>query len=536
MKRFFLPLLVLLLAGPAVRAQQPTPPAVYSGPAVIVLANRNVPEGLELGRYYLAQRGLPADWLCELDLPEGETISRADYERKLRDPLLAYLRGKGLVKQVRRDPKNVAKHDSGWTTVEVNVRYLVPVYGVPLRIDDTQPWPLEKLAELTNHGAQRDEAAVDSELCLTLLDGYELKGRMANPHYNQLRWTASDEGPHLLLVSRLDGPSPLGVRRMIDHALQAERRGLHGRVYIDQRAARDDDYLLGDVWLEEAALRFQREGYDVLIERTDAVFGDRYPMDDAAVYLGWYTDHATGPFARAGFSFRPGAIAYHNHSGNAVTLRSRTEHWAGALLGAGATASMGAVAEPFLGYTPHLPILVDRLCRGLAWADSVYLSLTALSWQATVIGDPLYRPFAVPLQEQIRLMEAEDEAGADWAHLRRINLLLREGRLNVAMRLCRERLRARESALLREKLAELYALNELYPEAAENYDRALADTDRPEAAARIAVRYASLLRATQQASAANGMIARLRERWPNNVFIEAVAPLAEAATAGVPAP
>ena len=145
--------------------------------------------------------------------------------------------------------------------------------------------------------------------------------------YNQLRWEVGASGAPLLLVTRLDGPTPDLVRGQIEQALHAERFGLHGRIYVDQRTPRTDDYQVGDYWLDESAQRLLREGYDVAMERTDAVFGERYPMDDAAMYLGWYTEEATGPFVRTNFAFRPGAIAYHNHSGNAVTLRSATNHW-----------------------------------------------------------------------------------------------------------------------------------------------------------------------------------------------------------------
>lgn len=512
----------LVLAGGGTVSAQGYDSATAGREGLVLIANRNTPESESLARYYAEKRGVPAERVVVLDLPTGETMSRADYEQRLRDPLLAALRDLRMVEQVRREADLVAEHDSGWHTVKSILRYVVPVWGVPLRIDDTKPWPLEKVANLVNHGLQRDEAAVDSELSLLLRDGYDLRGRVSNPLYNQLRWESNAGGAPLLLVSRLDGPDPEGVRRMLEQAWHAEQFGLQGRVYVDQRAPHQDDYQIGDYWLDESALRLLREGYEVSVERTDAVLGDRYPMDGAAIYLGWYTGQAAGPFRQTNFVFRPGALAYHNHSGNAAILRSTTEGWCGPLLARGAAATAGAVSEPFLLYTPHISILVDRLCLGLPWADAMYLALPSLSWQTTVIGDPLYRPFAATLEEQIRRLEEARDPAAEDAHVRMANRLARDGRLNPALRYLRERIRLRPQTALYAKLADLYAQNELVEEAIPNYDLALAAATSPEQAVRIATRYLSMLDALGKREARAKAEAKLRERWAGSPFLDAL--------------
>lgn len=497
-------------------------PALAGREGVVVIANRRLPESVALARFYAEKRGVPAERVVELDLPEGETMSRPEYEEQLRDPLLAALRELRLVEQVRREQDLVSEHDSGWHTVKCSLRYLVPVWGVPLRIDDTKPWPLEKVANLVNHGLQRDEAAVDSELSLVLRDAYDLRGRVSNPLYNQLRWEPGVAGAPLLLVSRLDGPDPQQVRRMLEQAWVAEKFGLQGRVYVDQRAPHQDDYLIGDYWLDEAALRLMREGYEVSVERTDAVMGGQFPMDAAAIYVGWYTGRVAGPFRQTNFTFRPGALAYHNHSGNAATLRSATEGWCGPLLARGAAATAGAVSEPFLLFTPHVSILVDRLCLGLTWGEAMYLALPHLSWQTTVVGDPLYRPFGVSLEEQIRRLEAAQDPAADDAHVRMANRLARDGRLNPALRYLRERIRQRPHPALHAKLGDFYAQNDLYEEAAQQYELALASANAPEQAVRVATRYLSMLDATGQKEARAKAEASLRARWAGSPFLEAL--------------
>ena len=488
---------------------------------LVLLANRNVPASMELARHYCALRELPEERICALDLPEGESMSRSDYETRLRDPLLAWLRAGGWVEQVKRNPRRVQPHESGWTTVSTKLRALCSFHGVPVRIEDTRPWVVEKIQNRLDHSPQRDEAAVDSELTLLLHGIYDIRGRFVNPYYTQLRWEsgAAGQGPFLLMATRLDGPDPEQVRRMMEGALEAENYGLHGRAYFDMRAPHTDDYLVGDYWLGEAVFRFDREGYDCIVERTDNLYGAQFPMDAAALYWGWYTEQVTGPFTQTGFAFRAGALAYHNHSANAKVLRSRTEQWTGPLLAAGAAASWGAVGEPFLGTTPHLHILADRLCRGATLAESTYLALPALSWQITVVGDPLYRPFALSLKDQIKKLEAEDRPEVEWAWLRRINLLVREGRLHGALAYGRDRLRVRESGVIHEKLGELLALNDLAEAALPHFDRAVELAPHPASSVRVGLRYLRLLRAMGRTEKAREVEARLRERWADSPFI-----------------
>lgn len=487
---------------------------------LVLLANRAMPGSVELAQRYCTLREIPEAQICVLDLPVDESMSRADYETRLRDPLLSWLRANGWIEQVKRNPRRVQAHETEWTTVKSKVQMLCSFYGVPLRIEDTKPFLAQKMQNWINHAPQRDEAATDSELVMLLQGPYDIRGRLGNPFLGQLRWGSPDANAFYIMATRLDGPDPETVQTMMDGALEAERYGLHGRAYIDMRAAHDDGYLIGDFWLSEAANRLSREGYQVTIEATDQLFSRNDPMDRAAFYLGWYTEQVTGPFLRDGFTFQPGALAYHNHSGNAKSLRTRTEHWSGPLLARGAAATWGAVSEPFLGTTPQLHILVDRLCRGATLAEATYLALPVLSWQITVIGDPLYRPFALSLDEQIKKLEAEDRPEVEWAWLRKVDVLVQEGRFNIALAYARNRLRVRDGVLLHEKIAELLAMNNLAEEALPDYEKAVALADNAETALRIGVRYLSLLRALGKGEQAATAETALRQRWSGSSFLQ----------------
>ena len=80
---------------------------------IMIVANRQSPEGVELARYYARKRGIPTSQLLVLDLPAKETCGRHDYERKIATPVREYL----------------AHVSPSW-----RIRCIVLVYGVPLRI------------------------------------------------------------------------------------------------------------------------------------------------------------------------------------------------------------------------------------------------------------------------------------------------------------------------------------------------------------------------------------------------------------------
>lgn len=513
----------LCILALALSCALPASRAAASGPEqtnVIVIANQNVPASLEAARYYLAARGLPEASLCVLDLPSGELISRSIYDLKLREPLLEFLRKNNFIEQKQRNPNEVQPHASKWLTLRSSVQCLVPVYGVPVKIADTK-FPLAvKISSALGKGLYRDSAAVDSELALLLAAPYVIEGPHNNPLYDQYALIPSPSGEGApLLVSRLDGPDIESVKNMIDGALFAERYGLCGRMYFDLQETSDPLYYAGDHWIREASERFAREGYECHLDRTANVFPPEYPMTDATLYFGWYTEHVTEPFTRKDFRFLPGAVAYHIHSASAKILRGRTRYWTGPLLAAGAAASMGAVGEPYLGMSPNLDIFSDRLCSGSSMGAAALFSLRALSWQTTVTGDPLYAPFRYPLDVQIRHLQEDGRPEIEWAWLRKVNLMVRAGALNPALEFCREKIAETGSLVLREKLADLYVKNALYNDAVEQYRAVLAAAADAGTAMRVGARLLLLLRLQNRADAADELENELKQKWKDSPFL-----------------
>jgi hypothetical protein len=259
---------------------------------------------------------------------------------------------------------------------------------------------------------------VDSELSLLALSGHEINAVLPNPLYAKEQPSAL-ETESVVRVSRLDGPTWESARQLVDSALAAEREGLLGRYYVDLRGPHKD----GDEMLEATRAQLDELGFDGDVEDTAAQFGPGARFDAPVLYFGWYAGRLNGAFSREGFRFPPGAIALHIHSYSAATVRSDTEAWCGPLVARGVTATAGNVFEPYLQLTHRPNLLLRALSRGRTWGEAAYYALPSLSWQAVAIGDPLYRPFAVPLEAQLARLDQLPPALAPYAVLRQARLL-----------------------------------------------------------------------------------------------------------------
>ena len=223
---------------------------------------------------------------------------------------------------------------------------------------------------------------------------------------------------------------------MIDDALCGRAHGLGGWAYIDRRGIEHGAYALGDFWLAEAAERLAREGYDVIEDAADPVWGAGLP-DGACRVLPGLVQRAGGRarFSGRASAFSPAPSPTTFTPASAAILRTATEHWAGPLLAAGAAATMGCVGEPLLKLTPHLSLFTDRYAAGSrsgrarTWPNPCSRGRSP-SWATRCTG--LSGSAAEELAAQ-----TNDAEAAGWARVRWINQLVRMGRFNVALDLCR---------------------------------------------------------------------------------------------------
>lgn len=412
------------LASVGALCQGKPPPA-----SMVVVYAKDDDESLSLARHYAAVRGIPDANLIPIDSPASEEIPRAEFTERIWNPLVRELYKRGLVKglclsesSLDREGRQLAQPRSH------SISWLVVCKGVSLRVAG------DASLKGAAHGAQLpvqfrvDHASVDAELPFIVMgDQPPLLGPIPNP------WMCKDspdvvQGRGLVKVSRLDGPTYADARRLVDDAVAVEKRGLAGTCAIDIGGPVGD----GDRWLDGAAGHFRGKGFPMLLERSPALFSEADRFDHPAIYMGWYAQDVGGVFNRPGFRFPQGAIAIHLHSFSAASMRDPSKWWASPLVARGAAATVGNVYEPYLAGTHNLDVLAERLCRGWSWGDAAWAALPYVSWQAVLIGDPLYEPFRRPIAEMVA---DASHPGRTYARVRQARLLELTGKSAEAVSL-----------------------------------------------------------------------------------------------------
>jgi len=405
--------------------------SAFAGPdspaaRVIVVANADDPDSLPLAEYYAQARGVPRANIFSFRMPLRETISWPEFVATIWQPLQDELiRGRWIeaaAQPAPGPPSSGGLDGIGRRRHAISghrILALVVCRGVPLRIDD-DPALDDRLAPVK--GVLRTNAgAVDSELSLLAKSGgYPIGGFVPNPLFG--RDTPNErELAQVVKVARLDGPTAADARSLVDGALAAEHTGLIGRAYVTIGGRGTNPN--GDRWLDHVVSQISSMGWDASVDRDPRVWPESARCDAPALYFGWHEPDLGGPFALPGFRFPPGAIALHIHSYSARTLRSATEGWCGPLVARGAAATMGNVFEPFLELSQRPDLLIRALARGDDLVDAAYYSLPVLSWQCVIIGDPLYRPFTVPLRTQLENLDGLPPELAGYPVLRLMHLL-----------------------------------------------------------------------------------------------------------------
>ena len=431
-----------LLAGPAAALRPATGDSADLASRVVVLANANDPDSIRLARYYAEKRAVPSGNIMVLPMSSAETISWPEFISTIYQPLQDALVaqrwidafGTTLTDSIGRKRYGISGH---------RISYLVVCRGVPLRVNDDQEFHRREARLTLQAEFPTNAGAVDSELSLLAHSTYDISGWVPNPWFGVDQASLVEAQP-VVKVTRLDGPTLADAAGLVDHALEAERTGLLGRFYVTVRGPHRD----GERWLEQAAAELAGLGFDGDVDREDKNLPSTARFDAPALYFGWYAQDLGGPMGLPGFRFPPGAIALHIHSFSAQTLRSASVGWCGPLVARGVTATFGNVFEPFLQLTLDPPMLLRALRRGRNLGDAAYYATPALSWQTIVIGDPLYRPFAVPLEAQLANLAGLPPSLAPYVLLRKARLLEHEKRPGEALRLLEEEFGRRPDAVL----------------------------------------------------------------------------------------
>src|SRR5438477_4699598 len=463
----------LLLAAPLLTwwAAVANLQAAESGASVVVVYNSKVAESKQIADYYAQRRQVPANQVFGLELPVTEAMTRIEFLEKLQNPLLKHLEANKLFTFAPGSKPG----DKSRSLTDAAIRYAVLCYGVPTKISKDATF-VEPEAEKMPPEFRRNEAAVDSQLaCLPIPEQKRIwVGPLNNPGYLATNPAQMHPMNGVLMVARLDGPSASIAKGLVDKAIDAETNGLWGRAYFDARGLTNNEYRLGDEWIRNCANATRRAGFETELDENPNTFGVGYPMSQIAFYAGWYDWNVSGPFTRPKVEFMPGAFAYHLHSFSAENLRSTSQNWVGPLLAKGATITMGCVAEPYLIGTPNVAAFMERFLYGFSFGEAACAAQNWLSWQTTVIGDPLYRPFSRTPEAMHLALENRQSKLVEWPCLRAINLrqvggMSSDGLIDLLYKIPY----TKRSALLQEKVADLYWAKRQFSDSFTTFDEVL---------------------------------------------------------------
>ncbi|MFH2044461.1 MAG: TIGR03790 family protein [Pseudomonadota bacterium] len=333
---------------------------------VVVIANLKSKASVELAKYYMKGRKIPAANLIIISCTLKERCSRNTYEKEIADPVRKFL--------LRAD-------FSG------RIKCLVLMTGIPLKVEPekrSQP----EISEL---------ASVDSEISFLRIKGLRLEGWLPNPHF-----TGYDQANILqfrsdvLMVSRLDGPDAKTAKRIIDDALRVEKHGLKGIAYFDARyplLGKDlNTYEKYDLSIRKASEIVRKSGLmkDVVLDTRSNLF-QKGQCPDAALYCGWYS---LAKYVDA-FKWNAGSVGFHIASSECVSLKNPAKpYWCPNMLKHGVCATLGPVAEPYLYAFPDPELFFKYLVEEKkTLVESYFMSQPFVSWRMVLIGDPLYEPF-----------------------------------------------------------------------------------------------------------------------------------------------
>jgi uncharacterized protein (TIGR03790 family) len=426
---------------------------------VVVVVNANDSGSTEIAKYYTEQRGIPKANIIALEMPTKETVTVREFVDTIYNPLLNALIEKDWMNAVKANGRDVVGRERVSVATH-HISYLVTTRGVPLRIAN-DPTLLSAGLEQLPKQFKVNNGSVDGELALLAAPAnLPMAAFVPNPLFSKMAPTSAN-AKRVIRVSRLDGPSVGVVKKLIARSMQAEAEGLMGRAYFDIGGP----HAKGDAWMIAAGDLAVAAYFDTSLEKTKRPMDGRDRYDAPAIYMGWYRQNAYGPWREAKWSVPPGAIGFHLHSFSATTVRSTSKGWLGAFVNQGYCATVGNVYEPYLEYTHRPQMLLGALLDGHTFGEAAMFSNPALSWQGVAIGDPLYRPFKIGLDEQ--LQKSMNHSFSAYLCLRQINRLQAEGKADEAVAFARTQFVRQPSLALAYQLAKLYAAKDQSKKAVE---------------------------------------------------------------------
>ena len=414
---------------------------------VYVVANSDDPDSLAIADFYASARGIPKGNIVGLPMPKAGKISKAEYFEKIENPLVAELAKRGALKAVKLGGREPSGREI-YSYVSHDIGFLVLCRGVPWGVNPSPNSPAPNPPKSFS-----DAASVDSEISGRFVSSKSFAGFVKNPLFNNYSWAMTPSITGTIPVARLDGVSRADVEASVRNALEAEKKGVRGRVYIDESKREKT----GDKWLSAAGKILSAAGFDVSENTEPRLFGFADRMDAPAFYFGWYAFNPAGYFADKNFKFPAGASALHIFSFSAANMRDRNS-WTPAFTAEGASATFGNVYEPYLGGTHYPHVYVLALARGMNAGEAATAAMPFLSWQGVFVGDPMFKPFKTDLKKQMENIDAgEIDELSQYSVIRMVNSISKKGGARAAFDYASKYVGKMPDAALLWKLAQLAA-------------------------------------------------------------------------------
>jgi uncharacterized protein (TIGR03790 family) len=318
--------------------------------------------------YYMQRRNIPA----------GNIVRISTFIDPYPPPIGGFAHGDGGNRPNSECVSQIFTPVRSFLSTHPNIKYIVPVYGVPISCYDP------------NSTSPDRGYSLDSELSMILV-GPSLG--LPNPFYDA---DPSSSPAHIdksttnvMIVSRLDGPDAIHAAGLVDLAIKGEA-GIKGTGYFDYGS----NFPLGYTTLNAYNL------CTAVVPAQTCVLHDNQndtgkmlqSAPNTAFAWGGYDAYDPGPLWQA-YSFVPGAVASSMNSNSAQSVRGPSSgsvvYW---FLLDGVTATWGAVSEPYSTGYANGDNLLNHLWRGYTFGEAAYISSPWGNWKMVFIGDPLYLP------------------------------------------------------------------------------------------------------------------------------------------------
>jgi len=268
--------IILLGAGCLCTAMAQNSPLA---PRVLVLVNDNAGDGVAVGQYYANKRGIPPGNVIHVKTSTDESMAYSDYQSQIDAPVRKFLEANG----------GAMRHQ---------ILYIVPVYGIPLKVvvpnpkGGTQTLALDSvLAGMYAQPGPDQVFSFANPYCSSVEQhcvGTDIGARP--PHFDT--WSdqrdASGSGWKMFLVSRLDGPSAAIAQGLVDMAIAAEPSLTYGSGtgYFDYQGTHtpaDGAYYAADQDMLNAANLSKSRGFTTVLN-TQANATCRLMFHPASMY------------------------------------------------------------------------------------------------------------------------------------------------------------------------------------------------------------------------------------------------------------